>query len=296
MSVAAMASCWGSKFPSKAELPVSQSTVLAVALAIADSVSDQNHNEYYGSVIRLAEKVNLSRETVGLAVQHLVNVGVLKLLQQRPGRTSRYQWGYLTDTSVRSPDGTFRQGVTDVSVTNPREPKMRTQEQYRRAAGKDESMNFGADPERVDTPVPKRAKERPFGGDSDSQPKEVRTPAKSTQVMNHMELLWPQVATAQGYHNCKVTDRKAFASYLNHTFLGPDAKTPLDVETLKAVVSHFMQDLEIGRFRLKDGQPVWMAFTRRWQKYSSERVTPANDRLRELQAQEFKVDRSQAVG
>lgn len=291
MSVTAMASCWGSKFPAKSSLQVSQSTVLAVALAIADSVSDQNHNEYYGSVTRLAEKVNLSRETVGLAVQHLVTTGVLKVLQHRPGRTSRYQWRYLTESSVRLPDGTIRQGVTERSVTIPREPKVQTQEQHRRAAEKETDVNFGADPEASDSRVAKRGKEPSFGSDTDSQPTPVRTPAKSTQVINHMEALWPQVCNEQSYHNCKLLDKVAFRSYLSHNFFGPTASTPMSVEQVNAMVSQLMEDLRLGRFRLKQDQPVWLTFTRRWQKYVKP-VIQEDARLRELRAQEFRVDRT----
>lgn len=130
MSIAAMTQCWGANFPVKAK-GVSAAVVRLVALSVADVVNDANDNEFYGSVKRLAAKVALSRETVGLAMKHLVDVGVLEHLEDRPGGTTRYRWHGVTELpsplSERSVggDGTARR---DTNSSQPSQSSLRSEQ------------------------------------------------------------------------------------------------------------------------------------------------------------------------
>jgi len=136
MSIAAMTQCWGANFPVKAK-GVSAAVVRLVALSVADVVNDANDNEFYGSVKRLAAKVALSRETVGLAMKHLVDVGVLEHLEDRPGGTTRYRWHGVTELpsplSERSVggDGTARR---DPNSSQPSQSSLRSEQLDHRVA------------------------------------------------------------------------------------------------------------------------------------------------------------------
>lgn len=106
------------------------------------------------------------------------------------------------------------------------------------------------------------------GGHEEKQP--YAKPAG--KVIKHMNLLWPSVVSSNPtYAAQKVVDPMAFASYLNKTFFGTKATHPMKVDDVLVVVGRFMEDLRARRFRLKGTQPVWMAFTRRWQNYPPKR-------------------------
>lgn len=121
MSIVAMSHCWGENFPVKAK-GVSSAAVRLVALSIADVVNDANDNEFYGSVTRLAAKVTLSRETVGLVLKHLVEAGVLDQLEERPGGTTRYRWNGVPEIPsplTDGPDGGVGTSRRDTKTTQP---------------------------------------------------------------------------------------------------------------------------------------------------------------------------------
>lgn len=121
MSIVAMSHCWGENFPVKAK-GVSSAAVRLVALSIADVVNDANDNEFYGSVTRLAAKVTLSRETVGLVLKHLVEAGVLDQLEERPGGTTRYRWNGVPEIPsplTDGPDGGDGTSRRDTKTTQP---------------------------------------------------------------------------------------------------------------------------------------------------------------------------------
>lgn len=71
-----------------------------VHLAIADSVNDQNENEFWMSLERLAKKSRISRPTVSKVVAMFVAEGWIELLEERPGSTSRYRFMFPEDVKV----------------------------------------------------------------------------------------------------------------------------------------------------------------------------------------------------
>lgn len=109
-----MKACWEPDFPTSCE-GVSKSNVRLVALAIADVVNDAHHNEFYGSLTRVAERSDVDRKVVGLVVAHLVSAGVLGLIEHRQGRTSRYRWLGIDPRRQTS-------GTPDTRGDSPREP------------------------------------------------------------------------------------------------------------------------------------------------------------------------------
>lgn len=125
-------------------------------------------------------------------------------------------------------------------------------------------VNIGGDPDKSDDPN-RGIKRKP-----------------STVVIERMTSSWPAVVVQYPkYRTYKVTDQGAFATYLNNTFFGPKAKTPLSVQQVLSIVDLFMKDLERGQFMLKPAQPVWKAFTARWHNYSVEDThTPELEALR----------------
>lgn len=126
MSTEAMTDCWGPGFPTESTFDVSPSTVRLVALAVADVVNDLHGNEFYGSISKLAAKVGLSRDTVGLVMKHLVATKVVTIIEQRPGTTTRYRWNGASDarpagTVRRPPAGTLRHHLPEQSGAIPNE-------------------------------------------------------------------------------------------------------------------------------------------------------------------------------
>ena len=63
--------------------------VTFVALAMADVVNDMNENEFFGSLTKVATKCGVHRDTVRRVINHLVDVAVLEVVQERAGRTTR---------------------------------------------------------------------------------------------------------------------------------------------------------------------------------------------------------------
>lgn len=140
---------------------------------------------------------------------------------------------------------------------------------------------YGEDSDKVRVVSKRKADEWDnIGTDGDGIPAKVeKQPTAPTQssarVIYHMRQVWPEVVVViPAYRNHKLVDvggrdnsSPAFASYLNDNFFGPNAKTPMSPEQVISIVDRFMKDLQRKQFRLKDGQPVWLAFTRRWQNY-----------------------------
>jgi hypothetical protein len=67
-------------------------SALAVHLAIADSANDQNSNEIWMSMAKLALKARVERRTAGRTVDRLVQEGWLRVLEERVGQTTRYEF------------------------------------------------------------------------------------------------------------------------------------------------------------------------------------------------------------
>lgn len=120
-----------------------QGVTFAVHLAIADSVNDQNANEFWMSVQNLAMKARCERKTASRAVGQMVGDGFLRVLQERVGQTTRYRFLFpamsATWDSRSTPEspgpgsprprltdrnpGPRRPGPGSSEPTNPREPK-----------------------------------------------------------------------------------------------------------------------------------------------------------------------------
>lgn len=86
-----MKQCWSPAFPDRCP-GVSKAAVMSVALALADVVNDTHGNQFYGSVDRLAVKARVTRKQAGTVIAHLVDAGVIALVQRRPGRSTLYRW------------------------------------------------------------------------------------------------------------------------------------------------------------------------------------------------------------
>lgn len=63
-----------------------------VHLAIADSVNDQYGYEFWASLVSLAQKTRLNRDTVRASMRRLEQCGLLERLDAAPGRTIRYRF------------------------------------------------------------------------------------------------------------------------------------------------------------------------------------------------------------
>ena len=110
--------------------PYNGSTLL-VHLAAADSANDQNDNELWMSVTRLATKARVYRTTASTAVTTLLDDGFLEVLvdhrHDKAGKPSRYRF-LFPDVPVvyesRTPPGVSSQTTGGVARddTNPREP------------------------------------------------------------------------------------------------------------------------------------------------------------------------------
>jgi len=136
MSIRAMAECWGSTFPAKAD-GISPQTVRLVALAVADVVNDLHDNEFWGARRLLAEKVGCDPDTVGDVLKHLCHTGVAEVMSAEPGFPVRYRWRGCGDPpqgvgglgcgdppqgSGEPPQG-VRSSTAGGAVTSPHEPK-----------------------------------------------------------------------------------------------------------------------------------------------------------------------------
>ena len=63
----------------------------AVHLSIADSVNDQNDNELWMRQSKLAVKARVTRQRACEAISKLVDAGLLEVLEQRPGKPTRFR-------------------------------------------------------------------------------------------------------------------------------------------------------------------------------------------------------------
>lgn len=79
--------------------PFTGSTFL-VHLAIADSVNDQHHNEFFMAVGNLASKARVTRKTAQVALRKLENAGCITLLQKERGETRRYHFEFFPQAVV----------------------------------------------------------------------------------------------------------------------------------------------------------------------------------------------------
>lgn len=94
----------------------------AVHCAIGDSMNDQNDNELWMSIERLAEKARVERKTASRAVAALLDGGWLELLEERPGRPSRYRFLFPDAPvvyEVRNPRNRRKAGRQDPGPSNP---------------------------------------------------------------------------------------------------------------------------------------------------------------------------------
>lgn len=67
-----------------------------VHLAMADSVNDQNDNEFWMSQVNLAKKAGCSRSAAQVALIHLMNAGFVTLLEDhsKDGQPNRYRFEF----------------------------------------------------------------------------------------------------------------------------------------------------------------------------------------------------------
>jgi hypothetical protein len=72
--------------------------VFAVHLSIADSVNDQNDNEFWMRMDRLAKKARVKRQTASSAVAELERAGLLVCLQRSKGRKA-VRWQFVMPVS-----------------------------------------------------------------------------------------------------------------------------------------------------------------------------------------------------
>lgn len=236
---------------------------LALYCLLADKADRNSDNGWTISRTMLMRELGVSIASVDRCVSHLESIGALEVEHQRKESNPK-EWGWSryvirmarpqgVSSPVRVPLPSPERGPTLTSDDASTEPhKIRTNllpACGRGVAPKEDQVDFGADPDKV--------KEPPKG----------RKPAGF--ILGLMNACWPEVVVAvPEYRNHKVTDSAAFAKYLNDTFFGPQAKTPLTQAEVATMVERFLADLRRREFRLKDGQPVWMAFTRRWQNYT----------------------------
>lgn len=249
MSLQAMSECWGPNFPVDTDLPLAESTIRLVALAVADVVNDLHGNEFFSSVTKLATKVGLSRETVGLVLRHLCDTGVLTLIETRPGGTTRYRWVGVTDDpsgSYPQPVGRFRQGVTDAPTGGDgtiRHYPNRTQE------GTQEK------------PLPAQPVVSHFGGDGEEKNDE-RRPAPAREVVDQFERLWPVVMHrhSEYWSYPVVPHRVAAYSWLNKQYFKHKTLPPRPVDEVLDLVASFMSKVDSDQITPKQGYSIWQCF------------------------------------
>jgi hypothetical protein len=102
-------------------------STLIVLLAIADTVNDQNDNDFWMGFERLAKKCRMHRNTVRMAVLELVETGWLDCIKlSEGGYPSRYRFMFDDAREViyeaRKPRST-RVIDAGLSETNPRNPR-----------------------------------------------------------------------------------------------------------------------------------------------------------------------------
>lgn len=246
MSIQAMAECWGPNLPVENDRHLSASTVRLVALAVADVVNDAHDNEFYGSVTKLAAKVGLSRETVGLVMGHLCDTNVLAVVSPRPGGTTKYRWLGVTDVPSGG-DGTVVRyltehpsGVTEPSVTNPIEPNRETNRPTQRAAAPLVVSHFGPE----------------------STEPDKREPAASRLLVDYFELQWGPVRSRNMVYGmyAVVPHRIAAYKWLNSNFFRPANGKPLALAEMKGYVDRFMDKVGNGDIVPRPEYSIWQSF------------------------------------
>lgn len=244
-----MSQCWGEKFPTDTELPLAPSTIRLVALAVADVVNDLHDNEFYSSVTKLAKKVDLSRETVGLVLRHLCDTGVLALLETRPGGTTRYRWVGVTEHPTGSypqPDGASDRGVTDHPTGGDgtiRHYPNRTQEVTQ------------------EKPLPAAPVMSHFGSDG-TEREEKREPAPSRVVVDYFERCWTPVVHRHSEYGMfpVVPLRTAAYTWLNQQYFRHKSLPARPVSQVLALVDSFMQKVDTDQITPKQGYSIWQTF------------------------------------
>lgn len=91
MAVEAVKACLEPGFPDECD-GVSRTTVRLVAVYVADVVNGRHGWAFYGALGTIAADLGIAVRTVRRAVAHLVEVGVIEVVEERPGRTTRYRW------------------------------------------------------------------------------------------------------------------------------------------------------------------------------------------------------------
>lgn len=91
MAIEAVKACLAPGFPDQAD-GISPSTVRLVAVYVADVVNGRRGWQYYGALTTIADDLGLAVRTVRRAVAHLIDAGVIEVIEERPGRTTLYRW------------------------------------------------------------------------------------------------------------------------------------------------------------------------------------------------------------
>lgn len=73
--------------------PVTKSALL-VHLALADVANDMHHHELWCSTDTISKKTRVGRSVVVEALDRLVELGLLTVVEVRPGRTTKYRFMY----------------------------------------------------------------------------------------------------------------------------------------------------------------------------------------------------------
>ena len=93
MAVEAVKACLEPGFPDQCD-GVSRTTVRLVAVYVADVVNGRRNWAFYAALGTIAGDLGIALRTVRRAVAHLVDAGVIELVEERPGRTTLYRWVY----------------------------------------------------------------------------------------------------------------------------------------------------------------------------------------------------------
>jgi hypothetical protein len=128
MAIEAMSSCWGPDFPVDAQ-GLSAQTVRVVALAVADVVNDTHGWRFYGRRKSVAAKVCCDPDTVGDVFAHLVEEGVMSVVEAPPGKPVEYEWlwGRRDLETHGDPPHPLRSSTVGGAVTSPHQKTNRDQ-------------------------------------------------------------------------------------------------------------------------------------------------------------------------
>jgi hypothetical protein len=115
MAVEAVKACLVPGFPDQAD-GVSPSTVRLVAVYVADVVNGRHNWQFYGALTTIAGDLGLAVRTVRRAIAHLIEVGVIELIEERPGRTTLYRWVHALPRPVQTGGPVYLDRGTPVSA------------------------------------------------------------------------------------------------------------------------------------------------------------------------------------